>query len=210
MLSVIYCIDSNGVLGIEERDETGNLKFRQPINCKVDKRYFLQVTKNKTVIMGGNTARSLLDETNGLLPGRHHVVLTSNKELASKLQEIGLSQQIEVTIFDNLDGLRHFIRSKSSEDLMLIGGANLFYQLEDLVERFYVTEFDVDEQYQPLENRTIEKLVTMPIIGSCKSGLVEFGFTRLDCKKFQDVDFITGREIQGWFSEYASNFSQNI
>lgn len=199
MLKFIYCIDRNGLLGINEIDpSTGETSFRQPIHCEQDKKHFLTNTKGKTIILGGNTMRSLFDEGIGVLKDRHHIVLTRDPELVAKLRE-----------YDNVEMAHSPVMLKMkiadpNKEFVCIGGAKLFKILKNEVDTHIVTEFDTYSDIEASPGKHIVELIHTPIPGSCKSGWVNPRFTRIDCSKFESVDQ-HGNPIVGYFSEYAVN-----
>lgn len=198
-VSAIYCRDKIGVIGVEEVNIRGDVVFRQPIDYRRDKAFFVQNTLGKTVVMGGNTARSMLLEIGRLLPNRTNVVITRDVNLIRNLRLIDNN----VIIFGDIQALRNFIEH-NDEDTVIIGGVSLIEQLSDIIEVHYVTEFDVQADLTPLEGYTTLRTITIPIIGSCKSGWVREGFTRTECKKFEDIDKNTNSTVTGYFGEYRA------
>lgn len=192
MLSAIYCCDRNGVIGYRD---TKTCKFFQSIDCPADKKYFAQTTKGKTVIMGGNTARGLIEEIGGLLPGRAHIVLTRDPALTAQLKQIAEYQSIPCTVITEIQGIQNL--DGYPEECFVIGGADLIAQLRDVISTYYVTEFDVADEF-PDHFEPIK----VEVIGSCKDGTVKPGFTRVECKKF--TDFAGDRVIQGYFGKYIA------
>lgn len=133
MLSLIVATTREGIIGKE-----GALAWRIP----KDLQYFKKVTMGKTMIMGRKTFESLP----GMLPGRKHVVLTRNRELS-------FPEGVEV-----LHDLEEVLKYRDlSEEVMIIGGGELFQHFMPYCEKLYITyvnkEFQGDT-YFPLEKLT--------------------------------------------------------
>lgn len=133
MLSLIVATTREGIIGKE-----GALAWRIP----KDLQYFKKVTMGKTMIMGRKTFESLP----GMLPGRKHVVLTRNRDLS-------FPEGVEV-----LHNLEEVLKYRDlSEEVMIIGGGELFQHFMPYCEKLYITyvnkEFQGDT-YFPLEKLT--------------------------------------------------------
>lgn len=133
MLSLIVATTREGIIGKE-----GALAWRIP----KDLQYFKKVTMGKTMIMGRKTFESLP----GMLPGRKHVVLTRNRDLSFPEGVDVLHDLEEVMKYRDL-----------SEEVMIIGGGELFQHFMPYCEKLYITyvnkEFQGDT-YFPLEKLT--------------------------------------------------------
>lgn len=191
-LSAVYCTDRHGIIGLV--DENGD--YSQPINSKLDRRWFMQLTKGKTVLMGAKTARALVDETGGLLPNRKNIVVTTNVETTSKLKRIAETTNDLLEVWDSLDPLGSY----TNEEIIVIGGAFLIDRLRDKIETWYVTEFDCDvtthrDCYQG------EPIFT-PIVGWTADNFIQEGFERVAYSAFSDVDIPTNLPVTGYFVEY--------
>lgn len=133
MLSLIVATTEEGVIGKE-----GTLAWRIP----KDLQYFKKVTMGKTMVMGRKTFESLP----GMLPGRKHVVLTRNRDLS-------FPEGVEV-----LHDLEEVLKYRDlSEEVMIIGGGELFQYFVPYCEKLYITyvkkEFQGDT-YFPLDKLT--------------------------------------------------------
>lgn len=118
--SIIACVGKNLELG-----RKNDLVFR----ISEDMRYFRKATDGKTVIMGGNTFRSLP----GALKGRRNVVLSRSDDFPA-----------EVEVFHSLDDiLAEF--SKDSE-VFVIGGASIYQMFLPYAEKLYLTEVDASAE----------------------------------------------------------------
>lgn len=201
-LSAVYCTDRHGVIGL--RGE--NTNYYQPINCKLDKRWFIQLSKGKTVLMGANTARALVEETGKLLPNRKNIVLTTNKALESLLEDISIASAADLEIWSSLEPLESY--EGVEDEIIVIGGVHILNQLHDKIDTWYVTEFDCDvTTHRPCYMRNGETAYTQhafffPNIGWTADNFIQEGFQRVAYSGFSDVDEYTNLPVTGYFVEY--------
>ena len=199
-LSAVYCTDRHGIVGL--RGE--NTNYYQPINSKLDKRWFVQLTKGKTVLMGANTARALIEETGKLLPNRKNIVVTTSAELCEKLKSLDQ----ELVIWPSLEYLKEYSTDHSDEEIIAIGGVHILNQLKDKIDTWYVTEFDCDvKSHRPCYMRNGETAYTQhplmfPNIGWTADNFIQEGFERVAYSAFSDVDEYTNLPVTGYFVEY--------
>ena len=112
-ISIVVAMDQNGLIG-----QAGDLPWRLPNDLK----HFKRVTMGKTLLMGRKTWESLP----GALPGRPNWVVSRQADWRA-------------------DGARAFtsfesaLEAHSSDELMVIGGAELFRQALPLTQRLYLT-----------------------------------------------------------------------
>lgn len=196
-LSALYCTDRHGIIGL--RGE--NTNYYQPINSKLDKRWFIQLTKGKTVLMGANTARALIEETGKLLPNRKNIVLTTNNALASLLEDIAVATGCDLEIWSSLEPLESY---NTSEEIIVIGGVHIIEQLRDNIDTWYVTEFDCDvTTHRACYYRDSDPdPFFFPNIGWTADNFIQEGFQRVAYSAFSDVDEYTNLPVTGYFVEY--------
>lgn len=196
-LSAVYCTDRHGIIGL--RGE--NTNYYQPINCKLDKRWFIQLTKGKTVLMGANTARALVEETGKLLPNRKNIVLTTNRALASLLEDIAVATGCDLEIWSSLEPMESY---NTSEEIIAIGGVHILNQLYDKIDTWYVTEFDCDvTTHRACYYRDSDPdPFFFPNIGWTADNFIQEGFQRVAYSAFSDVDEYTNLPVTGYFVEY--------
>ncbi len=196
-LSAVYCTDRHGIIGL--RGE--NTNYYQPINCKLDKRWFIQLSKGKTVLMGANTARALIEETGKLLPNRKNIVLTTNRALASLLEDISIASAADLEIWSSLEPLESY---NASEEIIVIGGVHILNQLHDKIDTWYVTEFDCDvTTHRACYYRDNDPdPFFFPNIGWTADNFIQEGFERVAYSAFSDVDEYTNLPVTGYFVEY--------
>jgi dihydrofolate reductase len=116
-VSMIAALALNGVIGKDNR-----LPWRLPS----DLRLFKSITMGKPIIMGRRTHESI----GRPLPGRHNIVVTRNKGYRSE----------GCTIVHSLDEALE--SAAGSEEVMIIGGAELFKQFLPSADRLYLTLID--------------------------------------------------------------------
>jgi dihydrofolate reductase len=122
MINAIFAADSQGGLG-----KNGSLPW--PKNSE-DLRWFKQNTLGHIVVMGGNTWRDPLMPKP--LPGRINVVITS--------QTID-TEGVIVYNSNYKQRLQELQEQHPDKDVYIIGGAGLFRDTQDIVERILLTRF---------------------------------------------------------------------
>lgn len=114
-LSLIAAVADNGVIGIDNR---------LPWHLPADLAHFKRLTMGKPIIMGRKTWESLP----GLLPHRTHVIVTRNPDYSAEGGFVVHSLEEALQQFGDV------------EELMVVGGANLYAQALPLASRLYLTE----------------------------------------------------------------------
>lgn len=118
MLSLLVAVAENNVIGGDNK-----LLWRIPEDlCR-----FKEITMNKSIIMGRKTFESLPK----ILPGRHHIVLTNDKNYSVDSDK--------VTIVHNLDEVLSEY-SSSSKEAFIIGGAEIYNLTFSYCDNFYLTK----------------------------------------------------------------------
>ena len=118
-LSLIVAMERSGVIG---RD--GDL----PWHLSADLRRFKQLTMGHHIIMG----RKTFDSIGRLLPGRTSVVVTRQSDFAAPGAVVTHSLPDAVAAASNDD------------EAFIIGGAEIYQQALDIVDRIYLTEVDAE------------------------------------------------------------------
>lgn len=133
MISMIAAVGKGLELGYK-----GDLVWRLPEDLK----YFKEVTKGQTVLMGYRTFVSLPK----LLPGRKHVVLTNNVEdviAEAAKKDCVVSPRPEVVpiteLFEYIDKYKG-----TAEELFIIGGGSVYKQVLPYADKLYLTEIAAD------------------------------------------------------------------
>lgn len=117
-VTIIAAIGKNRELGLDNE-----LIWKIP----EDLHFFREHTIGKYVLMGMNTLKSLPKN----LPNRKYIVLTR--------QNVCLDS--EILVFHSIDNLLEFI-SKLDEEVMVIGGAQIYAQMIYYTNKMLLTEID--------------------------------------------------------------------
>ncbi len=120
-LSLIAAVADNGVIGIENR---------LPWHLPADLAHFKRLTMGKPIIMGRKTWESLP----GLLPHRTHVIVTRNPHYRAEGGFVVHSLEEALQQFGDVD------------ELMVVGGADLYAQALPLASRIYLTEIHAEPE----------------------------------------------------------------
>ncbi|MFA6301652.1 MAG: dihydrofolate reductase [Legionella sp.] len=124
-------------------DEANGLGFNNQLLCHLpaDLQHFKTITMGKPIIMG----RSTFESIGRPLPGRLNIVLSRT-----------LSAQDGILIFDSLD--KALIHLQDIQELMVIGGAQLYAQTIELAQRIYLTrihhQFQADVYFPIIDDRS--------------------------------------------------------
>lgn len=119
-LTMIAAIGKNNELGKDNK-----LLWHLPQDMK----FFREQTKGHTIIMGRKTFESLP----GLLPHRHHIVISRSHPDLPK----------EVEIFDSPDAFIEAYQD-TKEEIFVIGGAMIYKEFLPCAYRLLLTEIDQD------------------------------------------------------------------
>jgi dihydrofolate reductase len=150
-ISLIAAFSENRVIGRENR---------LPWNIKSDLRKFREVTLGKPVIMGRKTFESLKCP----LPNRKNIVVTRDSSFNAK----------GVDVFTDLDEALAFARGIPADEIMVIGGEQIFDATLHCANRMYLTlikahidgdayfpEFDRN-QWKEVDRQVLEQLPDEP------------------------------------------------
>ncbi|WP_066256914.1 dihydrofolate reductase [Neobacillus drentensis] len=144
MISFIVAMDENRVIGKDNQ-----LPWRLPEDLK----FFKRVTIGHPIAMGRKTHESI----GRVLPGRENIVITRQKEYRSE----------DCTVIYSVEDFVQYSK-KQSDEIFIIGGAEIFNETFDYADRLYITliheEFTGDT-YFPKFDVSKWKLV------SCEKGL---------------------------------------
>jgi dihydrofolate reductase len=118
-ISLISAMAHNRVIGHENR---------LPWHLPADLQHFKAVTMGKPMVMGRKTWESLP----GRLPGRPHIVVTRNVDYRAQGARVVHSLE------------QGFDAAGDVEEIMVVGGANLYAQALPHARRMYLTCIDAD------------------------------------------------------------------
>ncbi|WP_237113809.1 type 3 dihydrofolate reductase [Pseudoalteromonas rubra] len=99
-----------------------------PWHLPADLKHFKAVTLNKPVVMGRKTFESI----GRPLPGRRNIVISRNSNYNAEGIEVVSSPQDALALVDGC------------EEVMIIGGGNIYEQFLPLSNRLYLTYIDLD------------------------------------------------------------------
>lgn len=122
MISLVVAKAHRNVIG-----RSNDLPWYLPADLK----HFKEVTTGKTVVMGRRTSDSIIARLGHGLPNRTNIVVTRD----ATYQPEGM------TIVHSIDDA---LADDTENELMIIGGAELYRQTIDRADRLYVTEIDLD------------------------------------------------------------------
>ncbi|MEK3881304.1 dihydrofolate reductase [Paenibacillus sp. PL2-23] len=117
-VTLIWAMDRNRAIGVDNR---------LPWHLPSDMAFFKASTTGKTVLMGRKTYESL----GRPLPKRHNIVLTRNKDLALEGCEV-------------FHDLADAIERCKDEELMVIGGSEIYALALPYADKLLVTEVDAE------------------------------------------------------------------
>jgi len=124
-LAMIAALARNGVIGLDNS---------MPWHLPADLKHFKAKTLGKPIIMGHKTWDSL----GRPLPGRLNLVISRQPDLQLDGAEVFASLE------DALVRADEWAREHGVDELMLIGGAQLYAQALPLAERLYLTRIELD------------------------------------------------------------------
>ena len=124
-LAVIVAAAANGVIG------AGNAL---PWHLPQDLRYFKRVTMGKPIVMGRRTFESI----GRALPGRTNIVISRDptRPVAGARLVFSLAQALQQA--------REVAAADGVDEVMVIGGAEVYAQVLPLADRLYLTEVHAD------------------------------------------------------------------
>ena len=130
-LAIVAALSRNGVIG------RGN---RLPWHLPDDLRHFKRLTLGRPIVMGRRTFESLP----GLLPDRTHVVLTRDPAYVAEGAVV-------------VHSLGEAIAATGADEVLVVGGAELYAQALPLASRLYLTRVDAevegDAHFPPVDWR---------------------------------------------------------
>ena|SRR5581483_1167350 len=120
MISIIAAVAKNGVIG-----KADDLPWYIPEDLK----HFKQITSDHTVVMGRKTYESIMKRLGKPLPNRKNIVITRTPNL---------NVHPGAFVYNNLDDAFH--EFKHDNEIIVIGGGEIYRQAIDRADKLYITE----------------------------------------------------------------------
>ncbi len=143
-IALIACMARGRVIGKDNQ---------MPWHLPADLKHFKAVTLGKPVVMGRRTFESI----GRPLPGRHNIVITRQAGYAPE----------GVTVVSGIDDALNAVGDV--EEVMIIGGGELYSAMLPRADRLYLTDVDLDVEgdthfpdYAPLGWDEVERTVYQP------------------------------------------------
>lgn len=147
-ISQIVAVARNGVIG-----RAGALPWRVPS----DLRTFKRLTMGKPIVMGRKTFESIGKP----LPGRPNIVITRQPNWAAA------GVHVAQTVPDAIAVARDIAVQSACDEVMIIGGAEIYRASRDLSDRIYLTRIDAapdgDTWFDPLDPDTWSRASVEPL-----------------------------------------------
>ena len=124
-ISLIVAVSRNGAIGLNNQ---------LPWYLPEDLKYFKSVTMGKPLIMG----RKTFDSIGRPLPGRANIVLTRDPQWTSDGVEV--VQSVEQALVAG----EISCEAADVDEIMVIGGEQIYRMTIDLADRIYLTQVDTD------------------------------------------------------------------
>ena len=103
----------------------------QPFHIREDFRRFKELTLGKPIVMGRRTFEAL---PKGALPGRLNIVVTRSPHWHAE----------GVTAVPSIEAAVETARRSGADEVMMIGGGEIYRQAMPMATRLYITEVDAD------------------------------------------------------------------
>ncbi|MGL5649215.1 MAG: dihydrofolate reductase [Clostridium sp.] len=161
MLSIIVAKASNNAIGLDNK-----LLW----HISEDLKRFKNITSGHNILMGRKTFESLP----GILPNRHHYILTRDKSFSIDSEKVTVLYSIEqcVALFQN-----------SSEETFVIGGGEIYNLLSPYCSKMYITnikkDFEADTFFPQIDYSKWQTIHISGELADEKSGLI-FEFVDLE------------------------------
>lgn len=118
-ITIISALADNRVIGIDNK---------LPWYLPADLQHFKKSTLGKPIVMGRKTWESLP----GILPGRPHIVITRDQNYQAEGATVVHSLKEAISV------------ESDSDEVMIVGGANLYTQALNIADKLMLTEVHTD------------------------------------------------------------------
>jgi len=160
IISLIAALDKNRLIGSENA---------MPWHLPADFKHFKEVTMGKPVVMGRKTFESI----GRPLPGRQNIVISRS----------GFSADGIISA-DSVDSALKL--SGEVDEVMIIGGANIYQQLIDKADRLYLTHVDAEckgDAWFPAFDLSEWDIARQETVGADEKNNFSFTFINYERKK---------------------------
>jgi dihydrofolate reductase len=165
-IALIVAATQNGVIGKDNG---------MPWHLPEDLKYFKRVTMGKPVIMGRKTYESI----GRPLPGRLNIVITRQLDWLPADKAGKESLVVATSLESALATAKDYAVSNSADEIMVIGGAQIYAACADRVDRVYLTEIAAQiegDAYFSLELVRGWAELSRQHFGACEKNPHEYSF----------------------------------
>lgn len=152
-VAMIVAMANNRVIGVE-----GKLPWYLPEDLK----FFKRITQAKPLVMGRKTYASIGKP----LPNRLNVVVTRNAEFSHEGVRVCHDLPAALTLADQHATI------EAAEEIMVMGGGEIYRQALPFAQRLYITEVDIDVEgdatfpdFDPSEWQEVQRVAGQPAEG---------------------------------------------
>ena len=124
-ISLVLAVAKNGVIGIQNK---------LPWNLPSDLKRFRETTMGHPIIMG----RATFESIGAPLPGRDNIVLTRS----GAIEDAGVHTANSLEEACSL--AKRFAANRKVEEVMIIGGGEIFEQTRGMADKVYLTTVDME------------------------------------------------------------------
>ena len=163
MITYVWAEDQKHQIGVD-----GHLPWHLPADMK----HYKEETMGHPMIMGRRTFASFPK----VLPGRKHIVLSRNEDLAKKYAD-----NKQVLVLPSLDKLNDWLDQHKDEKVCAVGGASIFKALLNRVDCLEKTQIDA----------TFKADTVMPAIDYSQFTLIKNEHHDPDSKNKYPYSFLT-------------------
>lgn len=160
-IAMIAAMDRNGVIGVDNQ---------LPWYLPEDLKFFKRMTQAKPLVMGRKTYQSI----GRPLPGRLNIVVTRDPDFQAEGVRVCHDLAAALTLADQqatIDGV---------EEIMVMGGAEIYAQALPFASRLYLTEVDIevegDARFPAIDPNAWEEVQRVP--GTPAEGQPDYHFVQ--------------------------------
>lgn len=154
------------------RNRAIGLNNKMPWHLPEDLKYFKRVTMGKPVVMGRNTFESIGKP----LPGRPNIVISRNVDYRAE----------GITVVNSLEAALRAAQQllpPGQDEVMVVGGAQIYAQALPQAERLYLTEVDAEpaaDAFFPALDRKAWREIARESHAACERNPYAYSFVVLE------------------------------